>query len=233
MIVDSEVAQSCPTLCDPMDSSQPGSSVHGIFQARILEWGATDPGVCHKMITTIRFINPFIPSHNYHSFSGDTFKIQSLSNCQVYNTVLLIIVSMLYVRSPELIHLGVGHLSAFTNIAPVSSPLNPQQPPFYSYFHEFGFFRFHICCTIFAFLCLTYFTTSEIFSIQATMFCQGLSVPQCLCKFSHIQLFATPWSLSGSSVHDIFQARTLEWVVISFSRGSPQPRDLCPKSLSY
>ena len=35
---DSEVAQSCPTLCDPMDSSQPSSSVHGIFQARILEW---------------------------------------------------------------------------------------------------------------------------------------------------------------------------------------------------
>ena len=32
------VAQSCPTLCDPMDCSVPGSSVHGIFQARILEW---------------------------------------------------------------------------------------------------------------------------------------------------------------------------------------------------
>ena len=35
---ESEVAQSCPTLCDPMDYSLPGSSVHGIFQARILEW---------------------------------------------------------------------------------------------------------------------------------------------------------------------------------------------------
>ena len=34
---ESEVAQSCPTLCDPMDCSLPGSSVHGIFQARILE----------------------------------------------------------------------------------------------------------------------------------------------------------------------------------------------------
>ena len=32
------VAQSCPTLCDPMDCSLPGSSVHGILQARILEW---------------------------------------------------------------------------------------------------------------------------------------------------------------------------------------------------
>ena len=35
-----EVAQSCPTPSDPMDCSLPGSSVHGIFQARVLEWGA-------------------------------------------------------------------------------------------------------------------------------------------------------------------------------------------------
>ena len=35
-----EVAQSCPTLSDPMNCSLPGSSVHGIFQARVLEWGA-------------------------------------------------------------------------------------------------------------------------------------------------------------------------------------------------
>ena len=37
---ESEVAQSCPTLCDPVDCSLPGSSVHGILQARILEWVA-------------------------------------------------------------------------------------------------------------------------------------------------------------------------------------------------
>ena len=37
---ESEVAQLCPTLSDPMDCSPPGSSVHGIFQARVLEWGA-------------------------------------------------------------------------------------------------------------------------------------------------------------------------------------------------
>ena len=37
---ESEVAQSCPTLSDPMDCSLPGSSVHGIFQARVLELGA-------------------------------------------------------------------------------------------------------------------------------------------------------------------------------------------------
>ena len=37
---ESEVAQSCPTLSDLMDCSPPGSSVHGILQARVLEWGA-------------------------------------------------------------------------------------------------------------------------------------------------------------------------------------------------
>ena len=46
------VTQSCPILCNPMDCSLPGSSVHGIFQARILEWVAisfsmdlADPGI--------------------------------------------------------------------------------------------------------------------------------------------------------------------------------------------
>ena len=37
---ESEVAQSCPTLSDAMDCNLPGSSIHGIFQARVLEWGA-------------------------------------------------------------------------------------------------------------------------------------------------------------------------------------------------
>ena len=37
---ESEVTQSSPTLSDPMDHSLPGSSIHGIFQARVLEWGA-------------------------------------------------------------------------------------------------------------------------------------------------------------------------------------------------
>ena len=40
IIVESGVVQSCPTLCDPVDCSPPGSSVHGIFQAVVLEWAA-------------------------------------------------------------------------------------------------------------------------------------------------------------------------------------------------
>ena len=42
---ETEVAQSCPTLSDPMDGSLPGSSAHGIFQARVLEWVAIALGL--------------------------------------------------------------------------------------------------------------------------------------------------------------------------------------------
>ena len=47
----SEVAQSCPTLSNPMDCSLPGSSVHGIFQARVLEWGAQRISLNKKLPT--------------------------------------------------------------------------------------------------------------------------------------------------------------------------------------
>ena len=43
---ESEVSQSCPTLRNPMDYSLPGSSVRGIFQARVLEWGAITFNLC-------------------------------------------------------------------------------------------------------------------------------------------------------------------------------------------
>ena len=56
---ESEVAQSCLTLSDPMDCSRPGSSVHGIFQARVLEWGA---------IELEHFIS-FLPPVIFHSAS--------------------------------------------------------------------------------------------------------------------------------------------------------------------
>ena len=47
---ESKVTQSCPTLSDPMDYSLPGSSVHGIFQARVLEWGAIAFSLAFSMI---------------------------------------------------------------------------------------------------------------------------------------------------------------------------------------
>ena len=51
---ESEVAQSCLTLSDPMDCSLPGSSNHGIFQARVLEWDAmTHMQICHLLQATL------------------------------------------------------------------------------------------------------------------------------------------------------------------------------------
>ena len=61
---ESELAQSCPTLSDPMDCSLPGFSVHGIFQARVLEWAAITFSECdptgQEMIPEI-FASVLIP----------------------------------------------------------------------------------------------------------------------------------------------------------------------------
>ena len=52
----SEVAQPCLTLCDPMDCSLPGSSIHGIFQARVLEWGAISFSNAHTLILSLKIL---------------------------------------------------------------------------------------------------------------------------------------------------------------------------------
>ena len=66
---ESEVAQSCPTLRDPLDSSLPGFSVHGIFQARVLEWVA----IAFSDIISLGLIyfiisNPLPPSMGHDQF---------------------------------------------------------------------------------------------------------------------------------------------------------------------
>ena len=68
---ESEVTQLCPTLRDPMDCSLPGSSIHGIFQARVLEWGAisfsVQPGnKAKKTITIILCLSPPLLSDTHH-----------------------------------------------------------------------------------------------------------------------------------------------------------------------
>ena len=68
-----KVAQSCPILCDPVDGSPPGSSVHGISQARILEWvaipfsmGSSQP----QDGTQVPCIGRWIPDHLSHQESS-------------------------------------------------------------------------------------------------------------------------------------------------------------------
>jgi len=65
---ESEVAQSCPTLHNPMDCSLPGSSVHGISQARVLEWGAIAQH--HKKVSY------------QTSLAGEKVKIQNVASIE-------------------------------------------------------------------------------------------------------------------------------------------------------
>src|SRR5574340_641001 len=79
---ESEVAQLCLTLSDPMDCSLPGSSAHGIFQARVLEWGA------------IAFSNSFMSFNKHIHFSASSIKIQNTSISQKKYLVSTIPVSL-------------------------------------------------------------------------------------------------------------------------------------------
>ena len=67
----SEVAQSCPTLSDPMDCSLPGSSVHGVLQARALEWDAI------KISYILVYISELLPSASVLASGTDNMLIQS------------------------------------------------------------------------------------------------------------------------------------------------------------
>ena len=75
---ESEVAQSCPTLRDPMDYSLPGSSIHGIFQARVLEWGAIAfsgrGNTCNQkhilQKVSASFVKLLLVTRNSHHYEG-------------------------------------------------------------------------------------------------------------------------------------------------------------------
>ena len=89
---ESEVTQSCPTLCDPMDCSPPGSSVHGIRQARVLEWVAiafsyilllATPNLAFSTIIILFFL-PFFLSAVFPFYSV-FFWMFSFENVNSYN----------------------------------------------------------------------------------------------------------------------------------------------------
>ena len=74
---ESEVAQSCRTLSDPMDFSPPGSSIHGIFQARVLEWGAIE-----IVQTFPKLLSLNVKCLSYREYvDGSCFYIQSYNLC--------------------------------------------------------------------------------------------------------------------------------------------------------
>ena len=77
---ESEVAQLCPTTSDPMNCSPPGSSIHGIFQARVLEWGAIGAPRFNPWVGKIPWRREWLPtsgflpgeSHGQRSLAGYT-----------------------------------------------------------------------------------------------------------------------------------------------------------------
>jgi len=80
---ESEVAQSCPTPSDPRDCSPPGSSVHGVLQARVLEWAA----IAFSVAVLSTFI--LLVSYQYHLSS------EHFSFCQIETVTIEQLISLL------------------------------------------------------------------------------------------------------------------------------------------
>ena len=86
-------AQSCLTLCDPMDCSPPGSSVHGIFQARILEWVAPPLGdLAHSETKPASPATPALQADSlllsHHESPNNMSKLEKLEDTVVWNNTL-------------------------------------------------------------------------------------------------------------------------------------------------
>ena len=69
---ESEVTQSCPTLHDPMDCSLPGSSIHGIFQERVLEWVAIAFSRLYAMLRNLDFILKALEKNIFSDYKSCT-----------------------------------------------------------------------------------------------------------------------------------------------------------------
>ena len=85
-----EVTQSCPTPRDPMDCSLPGSYVHGIFQTRVLEWGAISlSSLTHLMYSSIPcIVHLRIPSYRSLLFSGTLHAVGCIFSFVPYFSLL-------------------------------------------------------------------------------------------------------------------------------------------------
>ena len=84
-----EVTQSCPTLSDPMDYSRPGSSIHGIFQARVLEWGAIAFSESSHQGLVIPYVDSFLHLHPSNTRSPTKYHSQlSIAHPMMPNLLL-------------------------------------------------------------------------------------------------------------------------------------------------
>ena len=104
---ESEVADSCLTLRDPMDCSPPGSSVHGIFQARVLEWGAAASPVSRLLLWYYHQFLPYCLSVCFMCLGDPVLGVQMLVSTMsfscmdpftkiFYNTFLCLLLQSLF-----------------------------------------------------------------------------------------------------------------------------------------
>ena len=111
---ESEVSQSCLTLSEPMDCSPPGSSVHGIFQARVLEWGAIA-----FSITQVRLhhFSSSKPSSDYLSHSENYQKSFLIWPLVTFPTSSSVFTVLLFTHSPP-VNLTSLHFLCIPRILP-------------------------------------------------------------------------------------------------------------------
>ena len=105
---ESEVAQSCPILSDPMDCSPPGSSIHGIFQARVLEWVAI---AFSKYCTKFSFFFPSLYAFLLRSINTSGYKSSLLLQTATYYVGCIITFYLSIISSD-------GHLGCYQSCLP-------------------------------------------------------------------------------------------------------------------
>ena len=126
----------------PGDLPEPGIEPGSLTSPALASGFFTTSSTWEALMTSIAIDNTSITWLPHFCFVVRTFKISSLRNFQVNNTILLTIITKLYIRSLELTHLIAGSLQSLTNISP--SPLLSVPGNLFNCSHEFGFFRFYI-----------------------------------------------------------------------------------------
>ena len=225
--------QSCPTLCDPRDSSPPGSAIPGILQARTLEWVAISFSnawkwkVKGKLLSRVRLLAiPWTAAHQTSLSMG--FSRQEYWSGEPLPSP----VSILLVFIP----VTVAQPKIKSSICALDTKYPAFPAPLLLYFFTKSqlksskgqvIYRYPIIRCSHLYLSLT----SQCPLIQLSSQDSNFSVHQwfhCCCSVAQsCPTLCEPLDCSppGSSVHGISQARILEWVAIAFSRGSSAPRD--------
>ena len=90
---ESEVAQSCLTLCDPMVCNLPGSSLHGIFQARLLEWGAIAFSFLGAVLCKCKICSKSSDLIFFPKFIGCRLDLEKASQCHYTSQKLIYLLS--------------------------------------------------------------------------------------------------------------------------------------------